>query len=218
MTEAEWLACENPEWLVHALQTQTRTRSDRKLRLFACDCCRRGGESLLPLDLSVIGAIERCAEGQLQPSQIYTAAGIPGGAAAYAYMRGTGGGVVRTILEAAGVAAWSSAIRARESLNRVEIADGEVEWFAELKRQSKVLRCIFGNPFRPTASAPEWRTDTAVLLARGMYESRDFSAMPILADALQDAGCENADVLGHCRGPGPHVRGCWVMDLVLGKE
>jgi hypothetical protein len=51
-----------------------------------------------------------------------------------------------------------------------------------------------------------------------MYESRDFSAMPILADALQDAGCEDESILAHCRGPGPHVRGCWVVDLVLGRE
>ena len=60
--------------------------------------------------------------------------------------------------------------------------------------------------------------DTAVALARQMYESRDFSAMPILADALQDAGCDNEDILSHCRSDGPHVRGCWVVDLVLGKE
>jgi hypothetical protein len=79
------------------------------------------------------------------------------------------------------------------------------------------LRCAFGNPFRPVDFAP-WRTDTAVVLARQMYESREFGAMPILADALQDAGCANEDVLAHCRGPGPHVRGCWVVDGVLGKE
>ena len=64
----------------------------------------------------------------------------------------------------------------------------------------------------------KWRTDTALTLARQMYESRDFSAMPILADALQDAGCDNADILNHCRGEGPHARGRWVIDLVLGKE
>lgn len=64
---------------------------------------------------------------------------------------------------------------------------------------------------------PEWRSDTAVSLAAHMYDSRDFSAMPILADALQDAGCDNGGVLDHCRGEGPHVRGCWVVDLVLGK-
>jgi hypothetical protein len=63
----------------------------------------------------------------------------------------------------------------------------------------------------------EWRTSTAVAIARQMYESRDFSPMPILADALQDAGCDNEDILNHSRGDGPHVRGCWVVDLVLGK-
>jgi hypothetical protein len=86
------------------------------------------------------------------------------------------------------------------------------------RASADLLRDIFGNPFRPVTFSPEWRTDTAVALARQMYESRDFSAMAILADALQDAGCDNEDVLSHCRGPGPHVRGCWVVDLVLGKE
>ncbi|HUR55082.1 MAG TPA: hypothetical protein VMZ71_13195 [Gemmataceae bacterium] len=80
------------------------------------------------------------------------------------------------------------------------------------------IRDIFGNPFRPVSFAPSWGTSTAIALARQMYEARDFSAMPILADALQDAGCADADILGHCRGDGPHVRGCWVLDLVLGRE
>jgi hypothetical protein len=89
---------------------------------------------------------------------------------------------------------------------------------AELAANADLLRDIFGNPFRPVAFAPEWRTDTAIALARTMYESREFSAMPILADALQDAGCDSDDVLSHCREPGDHVRGCWVVDLVLGRE
>jgi len=85
--------------------------------------------------------------------------------------------------------------------------------------QVSLLRDIFGNPFRPVSFAAEWRTSTAVALAQGMYDSRDFSAMPILADALQDAGCAHADVLTHCRDEKQvHVRGCWVVDLVLGKE
>ena len=70
----------------------------------------------------------------------------------------------------------------------------------------------------PVAFRPAWRTDTALSLARQIYESRDFGAMPILADALQDAGCDNEDILHHCRESGPHVRGCWVIDLVLGKQ
>jgi hypothetical protein len=88
----------------------------------------------------------------------------------------------------------------------------------EMPGQAALIRDIFGNPFRAIAFSPEWRTDTALALARMMYESRDFSAMPILADALQDAGCDNADILDHCRQPGEHVRGCWVVDLVLGRQ
>jgi hypothetical protein len=80
------------------------------------------------------------------------------------------------------------------------------------------LHEIFGNPFRRITFSPDWHTDTAVSLARHMYALRDFSPMPILADALQDAGCDNEDILNHCRQPGEHVRGCWVVDLVLGKQ
>ncbi len=91
-----------------------------------------------------------------------------------------------------------------------------------------LLREVFGNPFRRAKLKPEWRTDTAVALARTMYEADDFGAMPILADALQDAGCASEEVLGHCRAaagasgvkPAPplHVRGCWVVDAVLDRH
>jgi hypothetical protein len=84
-------------------------------------------------------------------------------------------------------------------------------------QQVTVLHDIFGNPFRPLTFESAWRTSTAVGLAESIYTARDFAAMPILADALEESGCENSDVLAHCRGPGPHVRGCWVVDLVLGK-
>jgi hypothetical protein len=88
----------------------------------------------------------------------------------------------------------------------------------ETKGQIDLLRDIFDNPFRPLTFDSDWRTSTAVALAQQMYDSRDYSPMPILADALQDAGCDSSDILDHCRGPGPHVRGCWVVDLVLGKS
>ena len=102
-----------------------------------------------------------------------------------------------------------------------DLRGSEVEALrAQNKRVQLATLCdIFGNPFRPVAFSAEWRTDTAVLLARQMYESREFGAMPILADALQDAGCDNPDILDHCRDTTlAHVRGCWVVDLVLGKE
>jgi hypothetical protein len=89
---------------------------------------------------------------------------------------------------------------------------------ALMVEQSSYLRDIFGNPFRPVAFDPSWRTSAAVAIAKGMYESRDFAAMSLLADALQDADCADQQILDHCRGPGPHVKGCWVVDFVLGKE
>ena len=81
-----------------------------------------------------------------------------------------------------------------------------------------LIQCLFETPFYPVWFDPEWRTSTAVALARHLYESRDFSLMPNLADDLQDAGCESPEILAHCRGPGPHVRGCWVVDLLRGKH
>jgi hypothetical protein len=97
-------------------------------------------------------------------------------------------------------------------------ADGTDQWQA-CPEQATLARDIFGNPFRPVSFDPTWRTSTALAIAKGMYESRDFGAIPILADALQEAGCANDDVLNHCRAAnGVHVRGCWVVDLVLGKS
>src|SRR5262249_4978285 len=89
----------------------------------------------------------------------------------------------------------------------------------ERRYQTHLLREIFGNPFRPVTLDPPWLTSPAVALAQGIDEERAFDRMPILADALQDAGCDCADILEHCRDPkGGHVRGCWVVDLVLGKS
>ncbi|MGL6095530.1 MAG: hypothetical protein ACRC7O_07010 [Fimbriiglobus sp.] len=87
-----------------------------------------------------------------------------------------------------------------------------------MNSQCELLRDILGNPFRPVAFSPAWRSSAALGLATTMYAGRDFAHMPVLADALEEAGCDHPDVLSHCRGPGPHVRGCWVVDLVLGKS
>src|SRR5205814_838558 len=90
--------------------------------------------------------------------------------------------------------------------------------FSYLFKFRDVLTEILGARGGAGSFSPEWRTETAVALARTMYDSREFSAMPILADALQDAGCDNDAILSHCRDANqPHVRGCWVVDLVLGK-
>jgi hypothetical protein len=133
----------------------------------------------------------------------------------------------------------TSTVRRRYALNAIRATAstdargmGEVFEWAHMARRGRplkrgvtepaaqhaIIRDIFGNPFRPLAFSPEWRTSTAVALSQQMYESREFGAMPILADALQDAGCDNEEILKHCRSTKQtHVRGCWVVDLVLGK-
>ena len=87
-----------------------------------------------------------------------------------------------------------------------------------------MLHDLFGNPFRPVTLDPSWLTPTVTSLAQAIYDDRqlpsglfDNQRIGVLADALEDAGCDNADILNHCRQPGVHVRGCWVVDLVLGK-
>ena len=77
---------------------------------------------------------------------------------------------------------------------------------------------IYGNPFRPVSPDPRWLTPTTIDLARTVYEDRAFDRLPILADALEEVGCDSGAILAHLRGPGPHVRGCWALDLVLGKQ
>ena len=89
---------------------------------------------------------------------------------------------------------------------------------ASRKRSANLLRDIFGNPFRPVTLDPRWLSSNVLDLARTIYDERMFERMPILADALMDSGCDSEEILNHCRSAGPHVRGCWVVDLVLGKE
>ena len=85
--------------------------------------------------------------------------------------------------------------------------------------QAVLLRDLFGNPFQPVKFAKKWRSESAVSLARTAYDTHNFSLLPILADALEEAGCDHADILAHCREPnGVHARGCWVVDLVLNKS
>ncbi|MBN9122462.1 MAG: hypothetical protein J0I06_25515 [Planctomycetes bacterium] len=85
--------------------------------------------------------------------------------------------------------------------------------------QLVLLSEIFGNPFRPVVFDPAWRASDVALLANGIYAERAFDRMPILADALQDAGCDSDELLNHLRdASATHVRGCWALDLVLGKE
>ena len=226
MTEPEWLACEDPAPMLESL---AGTAGARKLRLFAVACCRRGARCVPWAGyLDALDAAEAHADGAITDGALegaYKAARaiadipkpLPAGdstrAMEYADWVGAHAAAALCVRDmdaaaAASVARWEPGVL---------IGPG-VELSHEVHAaQSDLVRDVFGNPFRPSAIDPAWRTSTVLALARGMYESRDFGAMPILADALQDAGCDSGDVLSHCRGSGPHVRGCWVVDLVLGK-
>jgi hypothetical protein len=208
--------------------------SRRKFRLFACACCRRvWGASRIAPEPHLIEAVdlaERFADG-LSPdeSRRQLVRTLTDEAAGHA---GSGGTMMALATLKVGtlsvgrsaVAACSNRVAQQAEAAWVRGVDspgrraaGQAAAQVEYQAQADLFRDIIGNPFRPVTLDPAWRTGTAASLAEGMYESRDFSPMPILADALQDAGCDNEDMLGHCRGDGPHVRGCWVVDLLLGK-
>jgi hypothetical protein len=224
MTEAEWLACEDPSAMLVLLEARG-CGGNRKFRLFAVACCRRVWSGLKDeRSRAAVEMAERYADGNATQGALREA--FVAATAAVADCRD-----FSPFSEYQAIGAFLSAARCiTESATKVPMNEDACEvashvWsFAikdELGRsdrgQCSLLHELFGNPFRPVTFAPEWRTDTVVTLARTMYESREFSAMPILADALQDAGCDNDDVLNHCRELGTHVRGCWVCDLVLGK-
>jgi hypothetical protein len=218
LTERQWLKS-NSIAEMHPRCRRNRKRDLRKERLFACACCRRIWNLLTdPRSRAVVEAAEQYADGLIDKGALAAARVEAVRATRVAPRRSNDSPVAAAEclgnLEPYDVF-FACTARVTMVVARCRIGTRK----AEEALQAKFLRDIFGNPFRPVAFSPSWRTDTATALARTMYESREFSAMPILADALQDAGCDNDDILSHCRdGNQVHVRGCWVVDFVLGKE
>jgi hypothetical protein len=211
MTEEQWL---NGEDMLRMLAQAYVCAGNRKLRLFACACCQRFAH-LLPTKAArrALSASEGAADGLTKFADLAAAKrAVP-------------------VLAPRNATEWASNC-AHFSANRISrhAAFSAYSTSAEVVRSlgfpyesheryyADLLRDIVGNPFRPVAFDPAWRSEVAVGIARGIYDERAFERMPILADALQEAGCEHPDILSHCREPGEHVRGCWVVDLVLGKE
>lgn len=221
MTETEWLACTDPKPM---LEFQRGKASDRKLRLFAVACCRRicdlikdepfrhavqtaelcadGGASFDELEAAFF-ASDRALSNQLQDG------GLPAKLAADATrlaahpdMRGLADGT-------AAAAAMARAFCGGDFWERDA---------TEQSQQCHILRDIFGNPFHPVTVDPLWLIPTVTTLARIIYDERTFDQLPDLADALEAAGCTNEEILAHCRTAEEHVRGCWVLDLLLGRS
>jgi hypothetical protein len=223
VTEAEWLACSEPQAMLTFLSQ--RGRFDRKHRLFACACCRRiWGHFPDERNRDLVAAMEDHPELTFEDFEIHDAAVASSareqelhGNSAYWVAKALGRSFYKMTasVSAAVVSTRVLGIIApgEQSLGREHAARR-----AEERALAELLRDVFGNPFRVAEFSPEWRTDTVMALAGQMYDSREFSAMPILADALQDAGCSDELILSHCREEGAHVRGCWAVDLVLGRE
>ena len=203
MTRDEWETCSDPEAMLAWLREQG-TLSDRKARLFAVSCCRR----LWPLlkDRGVREAVvvaEQLADRAATTPALQRAYLAQFEASVFSYAGNP--------LDVALYALHGNAQRASQ-LALSHAGDPETE----RSTHCRLLRDIvepFHTPFNPALRIP-----AAIALATAIYDDKAFDRLPILADALEEAGCTDAELLGHLRSPGPHARGCWVVDLLLGKE
>ena len=229
MNETQWLADDRPKMLEYL----HKRASERKRRLFAAACCRRiwhllGDERS---EAAVVMA-ERFAEGEVGRAALLDAEGAAQDAyavardasesvamearnAVYCVVCSGVGWDIADVTAGAVVDAVVTGMKAprkqRQSIQQDEIA-----------AQVVLLRCVFGNPFRPVAFDPAWRIPLVKQLAQAAYEQRalptgelNADRLAVLADALEEAGCNEQSALDHLRGPGLHVRGCWPLDLVL---
>ena len=244
MTEVEWMTATDPRPMLDFIGAQA---SQRKLRIFAFACCRSVWEQLTrEIQHEAIQVAERHADGNATDKELGIVVSAVHrqrrkhntlDKAVYDTVRNYGGIHYSHCLSLTDAIARAAAgsLGLNPSPNELIYFDGNdtirehptpnadrLIWNETYARQllllSIVVRDIFGNPFRSVIPNPSWLTSTVLALANGIYNEKAFERMPILADALQDAGCDNEEILQHCRGPGPHVRGCFVVDLLLGKK
>ncbi len=241
MLEHEWLECTDPQRMLDFLQDKT---SLRRLRLLAC-ACLRGVWNLLDEDCrSFVELVERNPDSTQELAHWIESAmrhRLQGKRASHvlefetpplwhiatALISGQPRDIKNLITSAADLrhaevndtsAARRAAVGNELQAVRAAWAKAEAAKKSELIRQCALVREIFGHAFKPVAFHTSCLSFDAVNLAQKIYDDRAFDRMPILADALMDAGCDNGEIIAHCRGNGPHARGCWVVDLLLGKE
>jgi hypothetical protein len=217
MTEGEWFACDHRIALWNCLEYHRDCLhypiSTRKMRLYGCACSRVVWHLLRPSVRAAVESMEARVDGRISRKQLKRAVrrmGVdecPADTAARI-------AVEREPVEAQGSGAehWAQAALIY-TCNSTEAEANH--------RLIGLFRDIFGNPFRPVAIDPawlRWNGGTVVQLAAAIYDERRFQDLPILADALEEAGCTDAHLLDHCRQPGEHARGCWLLDHLLGKQ
>jgi hypothetical protein len=209
MTEAEWLAGADYHDLDAMLDKlrESPALSHRKMRLFAHACWRRVWDRIGDIARRIEEISESYADGKASFAELD---------AAYQSARSGSGSPDDESFN-------TGVMYDLEAIVECAADDGkggflEERFDTEHQMQCRLLRDVFGNPFRSVHINPSWLPPSLVALAEAIYTDRAFDRLPILADALEDAGCTDAAILEHCRGPGPHVRGCWVVDLILGKS
>jgi hypothetical protein len=224
MTEQDWSTCKNPARMLTALRGKA---TPRKLRLLACACCRRLCEGKLTDERSraAVEAAERYADGLATKEELVEAR------RAAAAARETSWRGKRAVW-------WVTYGRPRAALRALLNGDVPPPWQVEsanprhrridpagpLNPKDAASVCALFRevfPWRDRKADPSWLSwhgGAVAALARTTYDERRFEEMPLLADALEEAGCTEAVILAHCRSGGPHVRGCWVLDLLLDKR
>ena len=218
MDENEWLNATDPAPMLRFLE---RRANERKVRLFAVACCRRIWHLVVDeRSRQAIKGVEMFADARTNDDR-HAIKSIRRQAteAEHACGRNLASRAVRAAVGRSGVYAAAAAS------HLAALAQGNLEQegvTAERNRQASLLRDIVANPFatpRPIDPAVlRWNDGTVLRIATGIYEERAFERLPVLADAMLDSGCDDEDLIAHCRSAGPHVRGCYAVDLILGKE
>jgi hypothetical protein len=226
VTEAEWLAATDPAPMLNFLREEPANQ--RRLRMFGCACCRRAWHLLSDeSSQKAVEATEAWAEGIVSKNELWAACDAAEFAEASAPTEQHLS--VATAATCISADSWNPSTDTASDEAAGYAADalttGEAGFSAERSVQCVLRRCMWGNPCRRVAVIPTWRTRTVIDLAASAYAQRsptsgelDSARLSLLADALEDAGCTDAELLGHLRGPGTHVLGCWAVDLVLGKS
>jgi hypothetical protein len=226
MTEAEWLACDYPGAMIehlqkgwgtsllafaHRLGVLSQPARERRLRLFACHSMRRVWGGLTDKQRHAVEVAERYADGLASAADLLQAS-----VGDYNIAQ-----LVEPALSKAALAADRSADEAARIVGTSNLDDPRRH--AMFKSLASVMRDIVGNPFRSLTLSPTLRTAQIGSLALAAYEERELPSgeldplrLAVLSDALEEAGCTDDPVLSHLRSPGPHVRGCHVIDLCLG--
>jgi hypothetical protein len=240
MKKADWNSSKDPQKMLGFLRDSGKT-TDRKLRLFAVACCRhlQSPWPSPPQYDEFLQWAEFFADGAVSAEEL---APIGEEVAGYVddYAPAWWTGIARVVACAVHLPRADPFSIREATLTVLRYDRFPAEYSAkeegdEFTYQASLLRELVGPlPFRPLPVNPAWLTPTVVALAQGIYDERAFDRLPLLADALEGAGCTNADILAHCRrgwrrghhglfrdrrlAHEDHVLGCWALDLILGKE